>query len=104
MTRLAKDMASCQVKGDLSEYFMTLDPVASRLKAYKSVKAYKSLEAYEFFLSGHAKPLWFHSIDEDVPLFHKGKVTPSQRLNDKATQSMGMTSKEGSYYSLCRSE
>ena len=31
------------------------------------MKAFKSLEAYEFFLSGHVKPLWFHTIDEDVP-------------------------------------
>ena len=68
--------------GDIYTYLHVID--IPGIYTRESLKAYKSLEAYEFFLSGHVKLLWFHTIAEDVPFcFIKGKVIPSQRLNDK---------------------
>lgn len=66
--------------GDIYTYLIERPGIYTR----ESLKAFKSLEAYQFFISGHVKLVWYHSITDDVPFcFVKAKVIPSQRINDK---------------------
>ena len=64
--------------GDLYTYLIETPGIYTK----ESLKAFKSLEAYHFVISGHVKPLWCHSVGDNIPYcFIKGKVIPSQRIN-----------------------
>ena len=66
--------------GDLYTYLIETPGIYTK----ESLKAFKSLEAYQFVISGHVKPLWCHSVGDNIPYcFIKGKVIPSQRINDQ---------------------
>ena len=66
--------------GDLYTYLIETPGIYTK----ESLKTFKSLEAYQFVISGHVKPLWCHSVGDNIPYcFIKGKVIPSQRINDQ---------------------
>ena len=66
--------------GDLYTYLIEMIGIYTN----ESLKAFKFLEAYQFVISGHVKPLWCHSVGDNIPYcFIKGKVIPSQRINDQ---------------------
>ena len=66
--------------GDLYTYLIETPGIYTK----ESLKAFKSLEAYQFVISGHVKPLCCRSVGDNIPYcFIKGKVIPSQRINDQ---------------------
>lgn len=66
--------------GDLYPYLIGTPGIYTK----GSLKSFTSLEAYEFIISGHFKPLWCHSVGDNIPYcFIKQKVIPSQRINNQ---------------------
>jgi len=66
--------------GDLYTYLIEMPGIYIK----ESLKSFKSFEAYQFVISGHVKPLWCHSVGDNIPYcFTKGKVIVSQRNNDQ---------------------
>ncbi len=67
--------------GDIYTYLIEFPNAFSK----EAMKAFKSLDAYNFFASGHVQTVLYNAISGSSPVcLLKAKVTPSQRIGDKA--------------------